>query len=188
MRLKGSRREGAYGVATIFIMLLQKLRPFPCLALLLALLASVAPVGGGTARAAAADYDIPGGHFFTQTSPAGAGDGHGYSVTDSDGIPFWSVYQSEGGLLQMGFPLSRRFVWRGLVTQVMQKATFQWVPATGRVEVVNVLDELNLKGMDAWLEERLVPRHLLLDDGRLPWDEMARARMALLGDAAGLRA
>ena len=156
--------------------------------MLLALLASVAPVAVCTARAAAADYDIPGGHFFTQTSPAGAGDGHGYSVTDSDGIPFWSVYQSEGGLLQMGFPLSRRFVWRGLVTQVMQKATFQWVPATGRVEFVNVLDELNLKGMDAWLEERLVPRHLMLDDGRLPWDEMARARMDLFGDAAELRA
>ena len=108
------------------------------------------------AESIAPDYDIPNGHFFTQTATGSEISGAGYSVTDDDGIPFWTVYQHEGGLLQIGYPLTRRFVRDGLITQVMQKAVLQWHPEMNRVEFVNILDELNLYGRDAWLEERLV--------------------------------
>ena len=139
------------------------------------------------AESLAPDYDIPNGHFFTQTATGSETSGAGYSVTDDDGIPFWTVYQREGALLRIGYPLTRRFVRDGLPTQVMQKAVLQWHPGTERVEFVNILDELNLYGRDAWLEERLVPPHLMTDDGHLSWPEIVRTRLSLFGSAVELR-
>ena len=139
------------------------------------------------ASASAPDYDIPNGHFFTQTAPPGSAPGAGFSITDDNGIPFWTVYQRDGGLLQLGFPLTRRFIRDGFVTQVLQKAVLQWHSGTGRVEFVNVLDEMNNHGLDDWLAERLVPRHLMTDDGHLPWAEIVRTRLALLNDSDALR-
>jgi len=50
----------------------------------------------GSPRAAAPDYDIAGGHFFTQTN--GRTDSRsGFAVTDADGVPFWSAFQALGG-------------------------------------------------------------------------------------------
>ena len=151
--------------------------------------ALIADTAGQTpvAHAAAPDYDIPNGHFFTQTAPAGSESGAGFSITDDGGVPFWTVYQRDGGLLQLGFPLTRRFVRDGFVTQVLQKAVLQWHPGTGRVEFVNILDEMNNYGMDGWLAERLVPRHLMTDDGHLPWAEIVRTRLELLGASDELR-
>ena len=106
------------------------------------LLVMILAFGGNPAQAEMPpDYDIPGGHFFTQGAPAGSPAGSGFGVTDDQGIPFWSTYQDEGGLLRMGYPLSGRFLRDGLVTQVMQKAVFQWHPGARVVEFVNVLDE-----------------------------------------------
>ena len=139
------------------------------------------------ASASAPDYDLPNGHFFTQTAPPGSAPGAGFSITDDNGIPFWTVYQRDGGLLQLGFPLTRRFIRDGFVTQVLQKAVLQWHSGTGRVEFVNVLDEMNNHGLDDWLAERLVPRHLMTDDGHLPWAEIVRTRLALLNDSDALR-
>ena len=137
--------------------------------------------------AGAPDYDIPNGHFFTQTAPSGSEFGAGFSVTDDRAIPFWTAYQSDGGLLQLGFPLTRRFMRDGLVTQVLQKAVLQWHPETERVEFVNILDELNLHGMDDWLAEKLVPPHLMTDDGRLPWADIVKSRLELFGSSDDLR-
>ncbi|MCL5961326.1 MAG: hypothetical protein M1358_18790, partial [Chloroflexi bacterium] len=39
------------------------------------------------ALGASEDWDVPNGHFFTQT---GGGSGNGYAVTDPDGAKFWS--------------------------------------------------------------------------------------------------
>ncbi|MHB1162389.1 MAG: hypothetical protein ACYC3V_18965, partial [Chloroflexota bacterium] len=66
---------------------MRKLRLLFVLGLTLALLALAAPAG---AAPGVLDYDIPGGHFFTQTngSPLGSGP-TGYAVTNDDGIPFW---------------------------------------------------------------------------------------------------
>ena len=160
--------------------------------LLLALVVVAALIGDSAGQtpiavAAAPDYDIPNGHFFTQTAPPGSESGAGFSITDDDGVPFWTVYQRDGGLLQLGFPLTRRFIRDGFVTQVLQKAVLQWHPGTGRVEFVNILDEMNNYGMDGWLAERLVPRHLMTDDGHLPWAEIVRTRLELLDASDELR-
>ncbi len=137
--------------------------------------------GGDAARAEMPpDYDIPGGHFFTQGAPASSPAGSGFGVTDDQGIPFWSTYQDEGGLLRMGYPLSGRFLRDGLVTQVMQKAVFQWHPDTRFVEFVNVLDELSYAGHDDWLEDLLVPPQAAIDETGLDLRQREIGRLALL--------
>ena len=164
-------------------MLLQKLMRWVGFALALTGSVSVVlAISGDPANAdAAPDYDIPGGHFFTQGAPAGYPAGSGFGVTDGQGIPFWSTYQEEGGLLRMGYPLSGRFLRDGLVTQVMQKAVFQWHPDTGRVEFVNVLDELHYSGRDAWLEDLLVPAQAEIDESGMDLRQREIGRLALLG-------
>src|SRR3989304_2235245 len=45
------------------------------------------------------DYDIPNGHFFTQTNGGAAGgDFTGYAVTNEDGVPFWNEWRRIGGV------------------------------------------------------------------------------------------
>ena len=60
---------------------------------------------------AASDWDIPGGHFYTQ---AAGGDG-GFAITDEGGIPFWTTFQRLGGLKALGYPASNRFEPDGYV-------------------------------------------------------------------------
>lgn len=138
-------------------------------------------IGGNAAQAEMPpDYDIPGGHFFTQGAPAGSPAGSGFGLTDDQGIPFWSTYQDEGGLLRMGYPLSGRFLRDGLVMQVVQKAVFQWHPDARVVEFVNVLDELNYAGQDDWLEDLLVPPQAAIDETGLNLRQREIGRLALL--------
>lgn len=164
------------------IMLLHKLITWPAVALaVVSVLVLIATLGGGAAQAEMPpDYDIPGGHFFTQGAPSGSPEGSGFGVTDEQGIPFWTTYQAEGGLLRMGYPLSGRFIRDGLVTQVLQKIVFQWHPGTGVVEFVNVLDELNYAGRDAWLEGLLVPAQAAIDETGLDLHDREVGRLALL--------
>ena len=168
----------------------QKLQTWPALfAVLIAALLLIAALGGGAARAETPpDYDISGGHFFTQGAPAGSPTGSGFGVTDEQGIPFWTTYQDEGGLLRMGYPLSGRFVRDDLVTQVMQKVVFQWHPGAGVVEFVNVLDELNYAGRDAWLEDLLVPAQAAIDETGLDLHEREVGRLALLSASPPIEA
>ena len=51
------------------------------------------------------DWATAQGWFYTQ---AGPGDGLGFEVTDADNIPFWTFFQSAGGVRQLGYPLSKR--------------------------------------------------------------------------------
>ena len=102
----------------------------------------------GSAPGNEVEFAIPGGRFFRQTGP---GDGRGYAVTNAEGVPFWDEFQRLGGPQVVGYPLSRRFAWDGLVTQVFQKAVFQWKPAEGRVDYINVFDQLSVLGKDEWL-------------------------------------
>src|SRR5690242_19552913 len=88
-------------------------RPFLPVALGLGLcLALVLPgLGAQPAMGAdAADWDVAGGHFFTQT---GGGTGKGYVVADDDQAAFWSAFQALGGVSVVGYPVSRRFVHGG---------------------------------------------------------------------------
>lgn len=143
--------------------------------------------GADSAQAKMApDYAISSGHFFTQGAPAGSPAGSGFDVTDLDGIPFWTTYQTEGGLLRMGYPLSQRFVRDGLVTQIMQKAVFQWHPDRKMVEFVNVFDELHYAGRDNWLESLLVPQHVEIDETGMNLREREIGRLGLLEDSPAI--
>ena len=133
------------------------------------------------------DFDIAGGHFFRQTGP---GDGRGYSVTNADGVRFWDEFRRLGGVNVVGYPMSRRFQWDGFVTQVFQKAVFQWRPQEGKVYFVNVFDKLHDMGRDDWLAaEKATPRPLdgaSFDAGK-SWPQVVAGRQALLDANPAIR-
>jgi len=158
-------------------------------ALALATLGLPGPGRPGPAAALnSADWDIPGGHFFTQTR-GGAPAGYGYSVTDDAVAPFWSEFQRLGGVEAVGYPVSRRFVWNGFVVQAFQKAIFQWRPEVGRVYFVNVFDEFTRLGKDGWLEVvRSTPRPAQFNEQGLSWDQIIANRLKLLDDYPAIRA
>jgi hypothetical protein len=130
-----------------------------------------------------ADWDLPNGHFFTQTNGAAAlTSARGFAVTNEGGVPFWSEFQRLGGVAMIGYPLSARFRWNGLESQVFQRAIFQWNPTSRVVQSVNIMDELHNQGKDQWLfEGYATPKPLPPDfDRGATFAEVARGRMAIL--------
>ena len=103
------------------------------------------------------DYQIPGGWFYTQTGGDTPDPLDGYAVVDDPQALFWTAFVELGGVQAVGYPVTQRFVWDGFVTQVFQKAAFQWRADTGRVEFINVFDDLSRLGFDGALEARLIP-------------------------------
>ena len=103
------------------------------------------------------DYDIPGGHFFTQANgrPLGAS-ATGFAVTDEGGARFWSEFQRLGGVQALGYPATSRFVLDGFVTQAFQKAVLQWRPEAGRAYFLNTFDAAPRQGAGR-LAARLPP-------------------------------
>jgi spore germination protein YaaH len=144
-----------------------------------------------SAPAGVADWPVPGGQFFTQTSGRpDASPPKGYSVTDANGVRFWTEFQRLGGVQGVGYPASQRFQWDGFATQVMQKAVFQWRPEVGGVYFVNVFDEMSRAGKDDWLlSVRSTPRPLppSFDAGK-PFAEASAMRLALLEANGAIRA
>ena len=137
-----------------------------------------APAPGPTG---AADFALPNGHFFTQ---AVGQPGRGFAVTDDDGVRFWGEFQRLGGVAGVGYPISRRFVWDGFVSQAFQKMVFQWRADEGRVYAVNVIDLMHERGLDPWLRTvRATPgiADWSSDAGRA-WPEVVAAHQALLTD------
>lgn len=135
------------------------------------------------------DFPLTRGWFFGQTG--GTPDGRaGFSLTDADNIPFWTTFQALGGVRTLGYPVSRRFVWDGFVTQVLQKAVFQWRPEVGQVYFLNTFDDLSRHGFDDWLYVyRSTPRPLPPDfDAGLSWAEIVQKRLALLNARPAIRA
>ena len=142
----------------------------------------IVPLGGGAAQAQAADWDIPGGHFYTQASGQ-AGPSAGYAVVDDGSAPFWSEFQRLGGVDGVGYPISQRFVWDGFISQAFQKGVFQWRPEAGQVYFVNVFDQMSQAGKDDFLlTVRQVPAiaDWSADTGR-SWEDIVAAHQALLG-------
>ncbi len=145
---------------------------------LLALTVGFVPAAG----AQAADYPIAGGWFFTQGATDTADPQDGFAVIDDGQARFWSAFQDHGGVAAVGYPISRRFVWDGFTTQVMQKAVFQWRPESGSTAFVNVFDDLTRRGRDAQLATLLVPEtESFAGEESLSFNEIAQRRVALLG-------
>src|SRR5205823_2583284 len=134
----------------------------------------------------APDWDIAGGHFYTQT---GGGGGLGYAVTDDDGVAFWSEMRRLGGVRVVGYPASQRFQWDGFTVQVFQRGVFQWRPEAGQVYFVNVFDRMHDLELDAWLESvRQVPPPRAFDEDGKSWDEVVAGRLAVLDQDPAIRA
>ncbi|HEX2987766.1 MAG TPA: hypothetical protein VHS06_06295 [Chloroflexota bacterium] len=129
------------------------------------------------------DYDIPNGHFFTQTNgrPLGT-DSTGYAVTNDDGVPFWDAFQRYGGKDVLGYPVTKRFMYDGFVTQAMQKVVFQWRPDVKQVWFLNTFDALQDKGKNDWLlVYRQTPKPFdTSPDNGLSWDQVVARHLALL--------
>lgn len=94
------------------------------------------------------DWATAHGWFYTQ---AGPGDGLGFEVTDAQDIPFWTFFQSAGGVARLGYPISNRWSAGPLTFQAFQKAVLQWTVADG-VTFLNVYDALSQAGRDPWLK------------------------------------
>jgi polysaccharide biosynthesis protein PslG len=131
---------------------LRKLYTLIALSLLLPLLMQAHAALASPAPQTALDYAIPDGRFFTQTNGSPLGTSPlGYSVTNRDGVRFWDAFVALGGEHVVGYPVSRRFIYDGFVTQAMQKMVFQWRPERGEVYLLNTFDAMHDKGLDSWL-------------------------------------
>lgn len=104
-------------------------------------------------RGSLPDYDVFNGHFYTQGNPDHA-NGAGFSITNEGGVPFWSAFEEFGGVDLLGYPISRRFLWSGTVSQITQKAVLQWSAQSEAVTLANTLDYLSHVGKDDWLRSK----------------------------------
>ncbi|TAK33786.1 MAG: trypsin-like serine protease [Chloroflexota bacterium] len=142
-------------------------------------LASLMPVASG--QAATQDYDLPNGHFYTQGNATTNGS-DGFGIVDDAVAPFWTSYQQMGGPDVLGYPISRRFVWYGLVSQATQRALLQWDASTGQMILANIVDIMHQEGYDEFLRLRYQVPPLIPDSGDdgLSWDQVMARHLALL--------
>lgn len=134
-------------------------------------------------RAGPAEWDIPGGRFFTQT---GAGAGTGYRVLDDSRGLAWTAFQRFGGVDGLGYPISQRFTAGGTTRQVFQKGVLEWLEDSGAAipSLANIMDELTAAGKDPWLEAfRQIPAAPALPPAGTSPDE----RLGLLDPYPALR-
>jgi hypothetical protein len=126
------------------------------------------------------EFEIPGGRFYTQT--AGHDGITGYAITNEGGVKFWDEFQRLGGVQGLGYPVSRRFQWKGFTVQAMQKGVLQWRPELGRAWLTNVFDEMSQAGKDDWLlASKSTPKPLDPSfDGGKPWGDVIAGRLKLL--------
>ena len=137
------------------------------------------------------NWPLVDGHFFRETAdPSYWACDAGFAVTNADGIPFWDTWQRLS-LENVGYPISNRYMWRGLVAQAFQKAIMQWRPGKG-VIFVNVFDELHDAGKDDLLRDRwATPLALEFDPVfdliAWDWDEAAKWSLDLLDDNEAIK-
>jgi hypothetical protein len=122
------------------------------------------------------------GHFYGEANGFSGAGSIGFSVIDDDAAGFWSEFQRFGGVEQLGYPVSGRFMYHGFLTQVFQRVALQWEPALGAAVRVNVFDDLNQRGSDTWLQRMyqvpLAPTGTA--DLGMSWDDVVARHMALL--------
>jgi hypothetical protein len=127
---------------------------------------------------------LPNGRFYAEANGFSGVGSTGFSVIDDDGAAMWTAFQSLGGVDQLGYPVSERFMYGGFITQAFQKAALQWRPdvGPGQAVPVNVFDDLNLHGSDAWLQSdyQIPPEPAGGDNPSMSWDDLVAEHLALL--------
>jgi hypothetical protein len=129
------------------------------------------------------DFDLTNGHFYQQGNGFGGGGALGYAVTDDDAAPMWSEFQRLGGVGVLGYPITSRFLYRGLPTQVFQKLVLQWQPQFSSAVPLTLFDELSPRGSDGWPSDtqQIPPPQDASAD--IPW---APAGTVVLGNAGDI--
>lgn len=136
----------------------------------------------GSQAAKPADYDVPNGHFFSQTNGRGKDSPSGFSVTDEGGVPLWSGFKALGGVDVLGYPVTRRFEMDGFTVQAFQKAVLQWRPEQKSFAFLNTFDVLHDRGRDDWLQtyRQTPPPADTSADAGLPFDRVQARHVAML--------
>jgi|SRR5579884_140341 murein DD-endopeptidase MepM/ murein hydrolase activator NlpD len=142
------------------------------------------PVRRGHYRSANArwlDFDIRGGHFYTQSNGSGRV-GTGFAVSDDGGIPMWSTLIGGGGVSTIGFPLSRRFQVANRIYQMFQRQMFEWDGAAKQMRAINI-PELPAAPVDpdAWLRDQTaLPLDSTFAEYERAWSQYAAGQLAFL--------
>ena len=136
---------------------------------------------------AAADFDIPNGHFYGEANGFGGAGGTGYSILDDQSASLWSEFQRLGGIQRVGYPVTNRFMHRGFLTQAFQKMVLQWRPELNASVPVNVLDDMSVRGVDGFIDAfRQVPAPADTGaDAGLPWDKVVERHVGHPGPVPG---
>jgi hypothetical protein len=103
------------------------------------------------------DWDVPEGHFYTQTAPRVGTTDVGYVVSNSGGATLWQAFRTLGGPGQLGYPISGRWESGGETYQATQSALLQWAPGANEAQVYPVYQVFAEEGMDNWLEAQGIP-------------------------------
>lgn len=136
------------------------------------------------------DWGIPQGHFYTQTNGSDESNELGYAVIDDDTALFWTSFQDFGGFQALGYPVSQRFQFKGLVAQAFQKGILLWDQRSQSAYLMNLFDELSAAGADPFLEtHRFIPRsNAWSEDAGQPWPAIVANHLALLEEDAAIKA
>lgn len=148
------------------------------------------PARGQTDFADVRDWVIPQGHFYTQTNGTDESNALGYAVVDDEEALFWTWFQAYGGWQALGYPVSQRFSYKGLVAQGFQKGILLWDQSSQSMHLMNLFDELSAAGADPFLEtHRFIPRSKdWLEDVGQPWPAIVANHIALLEEDATIKA
>ncbi|HEX8968773.1 MAG TPA: hypothetical protein VF937_12885 [Chloroflexota bacterium] len=136
------------------------------------------------------DAPLADGWFFKQANGFnGAGD-LGFAVVDDADASLWSEFVRLGGLDQIGYPISQRFIYGGYVTQAFQRLALEWRPEEGQAVPVNIFDDLTARGADGWLDQarQIPPAADQTMDASLAWDDLVARQVALLDSYPALQA
>ena len=104
------------------------------------------------------DWDVPDGHFYTQTAPRGSAADSGFVVSNTGGATLWREFKALGGPAQLGFPISTRWEVNGETFQATESALLQWAPGASEAQLYPVFRLFAEYGMDDWLEAQGIPR------------------------------
>jgi hypothetical protein len=145
------------------------------------------------------DFRIPAGQFYTQANGASGAGGTGYAIVDGDTnispfglqfIPFFTAFNTSGGVQMLGFPASRITVFPDFPIQVCQKIVLQFQPGKG-VFFLNTFDILHERGFDAFLDSvrSIPPPFDTSPDSSLPnFDAVVQRHLAFLDADPAIKA